>query len=120
MRTHPRTGPATPRALEDLIRNRGVAFTTAERESPGVIARRPSAVWTVGQQARRAYRQLQNQGTELAKNLYLEQLHDQNETLYFKLLAGHLPELLPIVYNPPIRHAILQSSHEYRRPRAVF
>src|SRR5215813_6543001 len=120
MRTHPRTGPATPRALEDPIRNRGVAFTTAERESLGLIGRLPSALLTLDQQAQRAYRQLQNQGTDLAKNVHLEQLHDRNETLYFKLLSEHLPELLPIVYDPTIGNAIMQYSHEYRRPRGVF
>jgi len=120
MRTHPRSGPATPRALEDPIRNRGVAFSTAERESLGLIGRLPSAVLTLDQQAQRAYRQLQNQGTDMAKNVYLEQLHDQNETLYFKLLTEHLPELLPIVYDPTIGDAIMHYSHEYRRPRGVF
>src|SRR5262245_58311155 len=120
MRTHPRAGVATPRALEDPVHNRGVAFTTAERESLGLIGRLPSAVLTLDQQAQRAYRQLQNQGTDLAKNVYLERLHDQNETLYFKLLTEHLPELLPIVYDPTIGDAIMQYSHEYRRPRGVF
>jgi len=115
-----RAGPATPRALEDPIRNRGVAFTTAERESLGLIGRLPSALLTLDQQAQRAYRQLQNQGTDLAKNVHLEQLHDRNETLYFKLLSEHLPELLPIVYDPTIGDAIMQYSHEYRRPRGVF
>ena len=120
MRTYRRTGPATPEALEDPIRNRGAAFTTAERESLGLTGRLPSAVLTLDQQAQRSYRQLQDQGTDLAKNVYLEQLHDRNETLYYKLLAEHLPELLPIVYDPTIGDAIMRYSREYRRPRGVF
>lgn len=120
MRTYRRTGPATPQALEDPIRNRGVAFTTAERQSLGLTGRLPSAVLTLDQQAQRAYRQLQDQGSDLAKNVYLEQLHDRNETLYYRILAEHLPELLPIVYDPTVGDAIMQYSHEYRRPRGVF
>ena len=120
MRTYRRTGPATPQALEDPIRNRGAAFTTAERESLGLTGRLPSAVLTLDRQAQRSYRQLQDQGTDLAKNVYLEQLHDRNETLYYKLLAEHLPELLPIVYDPTIGDAIMRYSREYRRPRGVF
>ena len=100
MRTHRRTGPAAPQLLEDPIRNRGVAFTTAERESLGLTGRLPPAVLMLDQQAQRSYRQLQDKETDLAKNVYLEQLHDRNETLYYKLLAEHLPELLPIVYDP--------------------
>jgi malate dehydrogenase (oxaloacetate-decarboxylating) len=120
MRTYATRGPAVPQALQDPIRNRGVAFTTAEREALGLSGRLPSAVLTLDQQAQRAYRQLQEQGTDMAKNVYLEQLHDRNETLYYKLLVEHLPELLPIVYDPTVGDAIMHYSDEYRRPRGVF
>jgi malate dehydrogenase (oxaloacetate-decarboxylating) len=120
MRTYATRGPAVPQALQDPIRNRGVAFTTAEREALGLSGRLPSAVLTLDQQAQRAYRQLQEQGTDTAKNVYLEQLHDRNETLYYKLLVEHLPELLPIVYDPTVGDAIIHYSDEYRRPRGVF
>ena len=61
---------------------------------------------TLEEQADRAYRQLQQQGSDLAKNVYLEQLHDRNETLYCPLLAEHLTELLPVVYDPTVGEAI--------------
>ena len=63
---------------------------------------------------------MQAQPNDLAKNVYLEQLHDRNEVLYYHVLAGHLPELLPIVYDPTVGDAIEQYSHEYRRPRGIF
>ena len=120
MRTYVARGPAVPQALQDPFRNRGVAFTALERDALGLSGRLPSAVLTLDQQAQRAYRQLQARGTDLAKNVYLEQLHDRNETLYFRLLEDHLPELLPIVYDPTVGDAIMQYSHEYQRPRGVF
>jgi malate dehydrogenase (oxaloacetate-decarboxylating) len=112
--------PATPRVLTNPLRNHGVGFTEAERDALGLTGRLPAAVLTLDQQAERAYRQLQAQGSGLAKNVYLEQLHDRNENLYFKVLRDHLPELLPIVYDPTVGEAIEQYSHEYRRPRGVF
>ncbi|GHE94957.1 NAD-dependent malic enzyme [Streptomyces spiralis] len=112
--------PATPKVLTDPLRNHGVGFTQAERDAFGLTGRLPAAVLTLDQQAQRAYRQLQAQGSDLAKNVYLEQLHDRNENLYFKVLRDHLPELLPIVYDPTVGEAIEQYSHEYRRPRGVF
>ena len=112
--------PAIPDVLTDPIRNRGVAFSIAEREALGLTGRLPSGVLTLDQQAKRAYAQLQRQGGDLAKNVYLEQLHDRNETLYFKLLTEHLEELLPIVYDPVVGDAIERYSHEYRRPRGIY
>ncbi|WP_369386272.1 NAD-dependent malic enzyme [Streptomyces sp. CG1] len=117
--SHART-PAIPGVLVDPLRNRGVAFTPEEREVLGLTGRLPSAVLTLDRQAQRAYQQMQAQSSDLAKNVYLEQLHDRNETLYFKVLTEHLAELLPIVYDPTVGEAIEKYSHEYRRPRGIF
>jgi malate dehydrogenase (oxaloacetate-decarboxylating) len=112
--------PAVPGVLDDPMLNRGVAFTLAERKALGLTGQLPSGVLTLEEQARRAYQQLQRQGGDLAKNVYLEQLHDRNETLYYKLLADHLAELLPVVYDPTVGEAIEKYSHEYRRPRGIY
>ncbi|MEV4111765.1 NAD-dependent malic enzyme [Nonomuraea sp. NPDC049695] len=120
MAKHTARTPATPRVLTDPLRNRGVGFTQADRDELGLTGRLPSAVLTLEQQAQRAYRQLQAQDGALGKNVYLEQLHDRNETLYYKVLTDHLVELLPVVYDPTVGEAIEKYSHEYRRPRGVF
>jgi malate dehydrogenase (oxaloacetate-decarboxylating) len=112
--------PAVPGVLDDPILNRGVAFSAAEREALGLTGRLPSAVLTLEEQAQRAYRQLRDQGSDLARNIYLEQLHDRNETLYYRLLGDHLAELLPVVYDPTVGEAIEKYSHEYRRPRGIY
>jgi len=112
--------PAVPGVLQDPVSNRGVAFSQAERDRLGLTGRLPSAVLTLDQQALRAYQQLQRQPSDLAKNVYLEQLHDRNETLYYRVLSDHLAELLPIVYDPTVGDAIEKYSHEYRRPRGIF
>ena len=99
--------------------------TAGSRSRGGTGGPRPdraaaAAVLTLEQQAERAYRQLQLQGSDLAKNIYLEQLHDRNEVLYYRVLADHLAELLPIVYDPTVGEAIEKYSHEYRRPRGIY
>src|ERR1700734_1054312 len=75
-----------PAVLTDPITNRGAAFTTEERSKHGLVGRLPSAVLTLDQQAQRAYAQLQEQPGDLAKNVYLEGLHDRNEVLYYRVL----------------------------------
>jgi malate dehydrogenase (oxaloacetate-decarboxylating) len=118
MRTEP--APAIPDVLQDPIRDRGTAFTEAERDALGLTGRLPSAVLTLDQQAQRAYQQMLRQADDLAKNVYMEQLHDRNEVLYYRVLADHLAELLPVVYDPVIGDAIESYSHEYRRPRGLY
>jgi malate dehydrogenase (oxaloacetate-decarboxylating) len=112
--------PATPGILDDPLLNRGPAFTPQEREALGLTGRLPSAVLSLEEQGRRAYDQLQKQPTDLAKNIYLEGLHDRNEVLYYKVLGDHLTELLPIAYDPVVGEAIERYSREYRRPRGIF
>jgi malate dehydrogenase (oxaloacetate-decarboxylating) len=112
--------PAIPDVLEDPILDKGTAFTESERDILGLTGRLPSAVLTLDQQAQRAYQQMLGQGNDLAKNVYMEQLHDRNEVLYYRVLADHLAELLPVVYDPVIGDAIERYSHEYRRPRGLY
>ncbi len=50
----------------------------------------------------------------------MEQLHDRNEVLYYRVLADHLTELLPVVYDPVISDSIERYSHEYRRPCGLY
>ena len=119
MKTRTGPTPAIPDVLEDPILDKGTAFTDSERDTLGLTGRLPSAVLTLDQQAQRAYQQMLRQGDDLAKNVYMEQLHDRNEVLYYRVLADHLAELLPVVYDPVIGDAIERYSHEYRRPRGL-
>ncbi|HUN35777.1 MAG TPA: NAD-dependent malic enzyme [Trebonia sp.] len=120
MAKHSGRVPTIPPPLTDPLLNRGVAFTESERDGLGLTGRLPSGVLSLDQQARRAYEQMRRQPTDLARNVYLEQLHDRNEVLYYRVLVEHMAELLPIVYDPTVGEAIERYSHEYRRPRGVF
>ncbi|MFB6875345.1 hypothetical protein [Streptomyces sp. NPDC056323] len=86
----------------------------------GIRGRLPAAVETLDQQAGRAYAQLQEQPSNLHKYIYLNEVHDRNQALYFKLLGDHLDELLPVVYDPTVGEAIEKWSLDYRDSRAVY
>src|SRR5215218_9118317 len=106
--------------LGNPMLNRGTAFTPEERQALGLQGLLPRGVSTLEGQLRRVYAQYRRQPDDLAKNVYLANLRDRNEVLFYRLLTDHLEEMLPIVYTPTVGKAIERYSHEYRRPRGVF
>jgi malate dehydrogenase (oxaloacetate-decarboxylating) len=112
--------PRIPAAMASPSLNRGVGFTHEQRRRLGLTGRLPSAVLTLDEQADRVWRQLQSLATDLGRNLLLEQLHYRHELLYYKVLAEHLPELMPVVYTPTVGEAIQRFSDEYRGQRGLF
>ena len=106
--------------LRTPILNRGTAFTRDERRALGLVGLLPTGVSSMDAQVRRTYGQYASQPDALARHLYLASLRDRNEVLFYRLLADHLEEMLPIVYTPTIGEVIERFSHDYNRPRGVF
>lgn len=110
----------TPTILQNPLTNKDTAFTLEERAKYGLTGRLPVVVETLEQQATRAYRQFSSYEKDIEKYIFLDQLHNRNEVLYYKLLIDHLAEMLPIVYDPTVGEAIKKWSRDYRRSRAVY
>ena len=72
------------------------------------------------QQVARAYRAFSVAGLPIAQHINLRALQDENETVFYALLAAHVDELLPIVYTPTVGEACQHFSEIYRRPRGLF
>jgi malate dehydrogenase (oxaloacetate-decarboxylating) len=106
--------------LADPRINKGTAFSDSERAALGLIGLIPAGHMTLDQQAGRVYAQFLRQSSNLARNVLLNELHDRNEVLYYRVLADHLTEMLPVIYTPTVGQAIEHYSHEYRRPRGVY
>lgn len=100
--------------------NRGSAFTEAERQVLGLDGLMPPGVIDMEGQLKQTYRQYEAQADPLAKFLFLDGVHDANEVLYYRLLADHLEEMLPIVDTPTVGRAIGEYSHWYQRPRGIY
>lgn len=100
--------------------NRGTAFTHQERSALGLVGLLPHGEVSLEKQVRRVYSQYKMQPDDLARNNFLTSMRDRNEVLYYRLIAEHLEEMLPIVYTPTIGKAIEQYSTLYQRPRGVY
>src|SRR5699024_12190298 len=78
--------------LTNPLTNKGTAFTLEERAKLGLTGRLPAAVETLEEQAKRAYAQLSRYEKPMEKYIYLDQLHNRNEVLYYRLLTDHRSE----------------------------
>ncbi len=100
--------------------NRGTAFTLDQRHELGLTGLLPTGVTTLDGQLRRVYGQYREQANDLRRWVYLANLRDRNEVLFYRLLSEHIAEMLPVVYTPTVGLAIERFSHEFRRPRGVY
>ncbi len=100
--------------------NKGTAFTYEERKEFGLLGKLPHRVETLEEQTKRAYLQYSSYTTRLQQNIYLNNLHDKNQILFYKLLNKHLGEMLPTIYTPIVGTAVKRFSHEYRQPRGLY
>ena len=108
------------RVLEDPLTNKGTAFTEEERSELGLRGLLPAVVETLEQQVRRRYQAYQEQPTDVARHVNLRALQDTNEMLFYRLVADHIEEMLPILYTPTVGLACQRFSEIYRRPRGLF
>lgn len=106
--------------LVDPFVNKGTAFTEHERRALGVLGLLPPAVLTIEQQLRRTYGHFAAKTTPLDQHIYLTNLHDRNETLFYRLLHEHIEEMMPIIYTPVVGEACQKFSRIYRRPRGLY
>ena len=106
--------------LEDPIANQGTGSDAEDRRALGLDGLLPPAVETLEQRALRAYEAFTRYGDDLARHIYLRALQDTNEVLFYRLVTGHVEEMLPVVYTPTVGLACQQFSHIYRRSRGLF
>ncbi|GAB7217730.1 hypothetical protein OS42_43440 [Dickeya oryzae] len=111
---------AGPLLLEFPLLNKGSAFTEEERDHFNLHGLLPEAVETIEEQAERAWRQYQEFKNDMEKHVYLRNIQDTNETLFYRLLENHLSEMMPIIYTPTVGAACEHFSDIYRRARGLF
>ncbi|ENN7017552.1 NAD-dependent malic enzyme [Enterobacter ludwigii] len=113
----PYSGPVL---LDSPLLNKGSGFTKNEREIFNLSGLLPAAVETIEEQSLRAYQQFLDIKSDIARHIYLRNIQDTNETLFYHLVSKHLVEMMPIIYTPVVGHACEHFSDIYRRARGLF
>ena len=103
--------------LNNPFINKGTAFSMAEREKLNLVGLLPPVVQTLEEQIERTYLQYQKKVNNLEKRVYLMTLFNTNRTLLYALMAQHIEEFMPIVYDPVVADAIRQYDELFMKPQ---
>lgn len=106
--------------LHDPVRNKGTAFTDAEREELKLRGLLPPRVHTMAEQELRVLGNIRAKPTDLERYLYLIALQDRNENLFYRVVMNNLEEMMPIIYTPTVGQACQEFGHLFRKPRGCF
>ncbi|MGA2741693.1 MAG: NAD-dependent malic enzyme [Bryobacteraceae bacterium] len=106
--------------LQDPSLNKSTAFTEAEKQANGLVGLVPDVTETEDLQLQRVTMQLGQKNTDLDRYIYLINLLDHNETLFYRTVMSDPVRFLPIVYDPTIGEACLKFGHIYRQARGMY
>jgi malate dehydrogenase (oxaloacetate-decarboxylating)(NADP+) len=106
--------------LHDPSLNKSTAFTEAEQQALGIVGLVPDVTETLDVQLSRVMMQLGHKNTDLDRYIYLVNLLDHNETLFYRTTMSDPARFLPIVYDPTIGEACLKFGHIYRQTRGMY
>eukprot|EP00096_Caligus_rogercresseyi_P015382 TRINITY_DN7828_c0_g1_i1.p1 TRINITY_DN7828_c0_g1~~TRINITY_DN7828_c0_g1_i1.p1 ORF type:complete len:584 (+),score=160.73 TRINITY_DN7828_c0_g1_i1:390-2141(+) len=108
----------------EYIRNprlfKGMGFSIQERQALGIHGLLPPRVKNMYQQCDNSLRNLRRYDEPLDKYLYLMDLLDRNERLFYRLLSENVEELMPLVYTPTVGLACQKFGYIFRRPQGLF
>lgn len=100
--------------------NKGSSFPQNEREEFGLYGLLPPCVSNIETQILRTYQTFQSKSSDIEKHIYLRNVQDSNETLFYAVVNRYITEMMPIVYTPTVGLACEKFSHIYRYPRGLY
>jgi malate dehydrogenase (oxaloacetate-decarboxylating)(NADP+) len=106
--------------LHDPELNKSTGFTQAEQQALGLVGLVPDMTESMETQLSRVLLQLKHKATDLDRFIYLMNLLDTNETLFYRTLMSDPARFLEIVYDPTIGEACLKFDHIMRRPHGMY
>jgi len=106
--------------LRDPKLFKGMGFSLEERQMLGIHGLLPPRIKNQDEMAEHSLRNLRRFEDPLNKYMYMADLLERNEKLFYKILSENTEELMPIVYTPTVGLACQKFGLAFKRPKGLF
>jgi len=106
--------------LRDPRHNKGLSFTEKERDAHYLRGLLPPAVLPQELQEKRLLQNVRQLEVPLQRYMFLMDLQERNERLFYKLMIDNVEELLPVVYTPTVGEACQKYGSIFRRSQGLY
>ncbi|XP_034476891.1 NADP-dependent malic enzyme-like [Drosophila innubila] len=90
--------------------NKGLSLSHEERQRLNICGLLPPAYRTMTEQLHAVATNFAAQSTDLHRYMYLRELRNRHERLYFQFVTDHVKEVMPVVYTPTVGAACVHFS----------
>lgn len=114
---------AQPKGLDRLQKpdlNKGTAYSAEERRALHMEGLLPPSVENLDAQVARVLEHLDHQHDDLDRYIYLIDLEERNQTVFYKTIMSDPKRFIPILYDPTVADACEAFGEIYRRPRGMY
>merc|ERR1711892_1514872 len=81
---------------------------------------RPARIKSQAEQVSHCMRNIRRLSDPLDQYIYMMDLLERNERLFYRLLSENTEELMPVVYTPTVGEACQKYGYIYRKPQGLF
>ncbi|KAF7030489.1 hypothetical protein CFC21_042024 [Triticum aestivum] len=106
--------------LRDPRHNKGLSFTEKERDAHYLRGLLPPVVLSQELQEKRLLQNVRQLEVPLQRYMFLMDLQERNERLFYKLMIDNVEELLPVVYTPTVGEACQKYGSIFRRSQGLY
>ncbi len=106
--------------LHDPLLNQSTGFTRDERVRLGLRGLLPHRVSTLEEQCNLELASLRSKSSDIERYIFLTDLQDRNESLFYALVRQSIEETMPLIYTPTVGEACKRFGNIFRRTRGFY